>query len=139
MKADSLKKTSEKFRPVILAHILVLIGVDRACVKLLKAVVVAVDQRGVDRDVVVGFFYHLLGACRLETLDQRRHDFLHIDLLLGVIRHVLKQDGGDLLFGAGASAAVYQIGEYLLALAALKMERLAVGRKDVEIAEALHL
>ena len=43
----------EKIRPGVLAHILVLIGVDRTAVQLLEAIVVAVQHIGIDGKGVV--------------------------------------------------------------------------------------
>lgn len=48
-----------KFRPIVLTHIFILIGIDRARVQLLKTVIITVDQIDVDGNIIIGFYDHL--------------------------------------------------------------------------------
>ena len=115
-----------------------MIGVDRAGIQLLEAVVITVEHLGIDREGVVAAHHRILCADGFEALDHGVDVGLQQVLQLFVIWLVLKDRGKELACGAGAALLVHQIGKNLLCLAALKADVRAVGRKHVKVAEALH-
>ena len=91
-----------------------MIGIDRARVKLLKAVIIAVKLVDVDRKGVVAFYDRVSRADLFQTFVHRRDQRLKIALLIFVVGLVLKKRRGDFSCRAGTSAAMNQIGENLL-------------------------
>ena len=113
------------------------VAVDRLRLPIEKAVAVAVDLAGADRDAVVAFDQDMLDAGLPERAAQVVYNGLEIIFARDIVNAVLPQQAARLPCGQPRAAAVDQTGEQLLGLGAAECERGAV-HPYLKPAEGLH-